>query len=169
MKDWRLFIKAGHAIFTLENTKTGGRFTYKVTRAKQYTDVWYVSVLNGPNNERDYLYIGSIRRTTFGLTPASRVTGNAKSFRVFEWLNRIANMGTDLPPNVKIWHANRCGRCGRALTVPESVEWGFGPECIITVMGAAPGNHIPLETAKQVRKLMRLQAQIEKEETDVDN
>jgi len=24
----------------------------------------------------------------------------------------------------------RCGRCGRVLTVPESVESGFGPECI---------------------------------------
>ena len=28
------------------------------------------------------------------------------------------------------WHEGRCGRCGRKLTVPESIEAGYGPECI---------------------------------------
>ena len=26
-------------------------------------------------------------------------------------------------------HEGRCGRCGRALTVPESIDTGFGPHC----------------------------------------
>jgi hypothetical protein len=30
---------------------------------------------------------------------------------------------------LEVWHEGRCGRCGRALTVPESVERGIGPEC----------------------------------------
>lgn len=31
---------------------------------------------------------------------------------------------------VEIWHEGKCGRCGRQLTVPESIESGFGPECV---------------------------------------
>ena len=33
-----------------------------------------------------------------------------------------------MPANVEINHEGRCGRCGRALTVPESVASGIGPE-----------------------------------------
>jgi hypothetical protein len=30
---------------------------------------------------------------------------------------------------LEVWHEGRCGRCGRRLTVPESIESGLGPEC----------------------------------------
>jgi hypothetical protein len=33
-------------------------------------------------------------------------------------------------PRCTVHHEGRCGRCGRTLTVPESIESGFGPECI---------------------------------------
>jgi len=29
-----------------------------------------------------------------------------------------------------VFHEGACGRCGRTLTVPESIASGFGPECI---------------------------------------
>jgi hypothetical protein len=35
----------------------------------------------------------------------------------------------ELPGGYKIHHEGRCGKCGRLLTVPESVETGIGPEC----------------------------------------
>jgi hypothetical protein len=31
-------------------------------------------------------------------------------------------------------HAGKCGRCGRKLTVPQSIETGIGPECA-SIMG----------------------------------
>jgi hypothetical protein len=30
---------------------------------------------------------------------------------------------------MELWHEGRCGKCGRALTVPESIESGLGPVC----------------------------------------
>ena len=30
---------------------------------------------------------------------------------------------------VQVWHEGRCGKCGRKLTVPESLTSGLGPEC----------------------------------------
>jgi hypothetical protein len=29
-----------------------------------------------------------------------------------------------------VWHEGSCARCGKKLTVPESIESGFGPECV---------------------------------------
>jgi hypothetical protein len=47
----------------------------------------------------------------------------------FAWFwDRLRN--GNLPEQVEVHHEGRCGRCGRALTVPESIESGFGPECI---------------------------------------
>lgn len=42
------------------------------------------------------------------------------------WFGKTA--GQDLP-ECEVWHEGRCGRCGRKLTVPESIETGIGPDC----------------------------------------
>jgi hypothetical protein len=36
----------------------------------------------------------------------------------------------ELHPQLIVHHENHCGRCGRTLTVPESVERGIGPDCL---------------------------------------
>jgi len=46
------FAKAGKALLTVENSRAGNRFTFKVS-----------SVLSGPDNESAYRYIGAFRRT----------------------------------------------------------------------------------------------------------
>lgn len=121
------FIKAGKAVFTVVNESTGNRFTFRVTRHKKRRDLYFVSVLSGADNVNDYTYMGSIFGDDFRLTRNSRVNSKAQSFIVFSWFLRNSK---NLPDVVKVYHENRCGRCGRALTVPESVRSGFGPECI---------------------------------------
>jgi hypothetical protein len=39
----------------------------------------------------------------------------------------------NLPNFIEIWHEGRCGKCGRTLTVPDSIANGLGPECIKTI------------------------------------
>jgi hypothetical protein len=121
------FVKAGKAVFTILNEKTGNRFTYRVKRHKENKSLYFVSVLSGSDNVSDYTYIGAIFGNKFRTTKGSRVKSTAPSFVAFAWfLRNIKN----LPEVIKVFHENRCGRCGRALTVPESVSNGFGPECI---------------------------------------
>lgn len=36
---------------------------------------------------------------------------------------------TTLPPKVHILHEGMCGKCGRPLTDPVSIEYGLGPIC----------------------------------------
>jgi len=125
------FIKAGKAIFTIMNTKTGNRFTYKVKKVDG-KKVWFVSVLNGPDNYSNYRYIGCIFGDDFRHTKSSKVSKDAVSFQAFAWTFKMLQQGT-LPDIVTVHHEGRCGRCGRRLTVPESIISGYGPECIKTV------------------------------------
>jgi hypothetical protein len=126
------FVLAGKSIFTVQNEKTGNRFTFRVKQSggPDGKQVWFVGVLNGPDNHSNYAYIGTIfgngQKLDFRHTKKSTVKPDAQSFKVFEWM--LKN-NLELPGFVKIHHEGFCGRCGRRLTVPESIELGLGPEC----------------------------------------
>jgi hypothetical protein len=129
------FIFAGNAYFTVRSTRTGTRFTFRVSKAKpkegrkRWTgNTFFVNVLNGPENTKDYLYVGMVRDLQFKLTKASRVREEAASFKAFRWVYQHISRGL-MPPETEVWHDGRCGRCGRKLTVPESVQNAIGPEC----------------------------------------
>jgi hypothetical protein len=119
------FALAGNARFTLRNTATGNRFTYRV-RVSDDGRLHFVSLLTGPDNESAFQYLGTIRNGEYRHGTRSRIGADAQSARAFTWawprLDR-------LPACIEVWHEGRCGRCGRALTVPESIAQGLGPEC----------------------------------------
>lgn len=131
------FIFAGKAIFTARGKSS--RFTYKVRmpirNGTRVENMRYVYVMTGPDNYGSYSYIGCLikragtwefrfKETKFNLNESS------VSVVAFKWImNRILH-GLHIPDNVEIWHEGHCGKCGRRLTVPESIERGFGPECI---------------------------------------
>ena len=80
------FILAGNAVFTVENTATGNRFTFKVRRPDD-DKPHFVSVLTGPDNEHDYAFLGTVftpERYHHGRR--SRIAQDAPSARAFEWL-----------------------------------------------------------------------------------
>ena len=133
------FILAGNAYFTVRSAKTGTRYTYRVNRAdctrcgKKDCQCWahptyFVALLTGPDNEGDYTYLGMLRENLFRLTWASKMDDGSRPVRAFRWVWGALSVGR-YPAQVEIWHEGRCGRCGRKLTVPESVERGIGPEC----------------------------------------
>lgn len=123
------FLFAGRARFTLESVRTGARFTYEVTPPRgtrpEQAPVWFVRVLTGPDNSNSYSYLGFIRDgALIHGGQRARVSRDAPSFRALDWFLR--HIGTT---EVAMWHEGRCGRCGRALTVPESIRTGIGPVC----------------------------------------
>jgi hypothetical protein len=132
--DARQFILAGNATVTLVSVKTGTRFTYSI-RVSEDGQVHFVALLNGPDNESDFKYLGLIRRDIFW--PGRKhpkpgdVGRDAPSMQAFDWAWRRLVKNQTLPPDlVEIWHEGRCGRCNRKLTVPSSIASGFGPECV---------------------------------------
>jgi hypothetical protein len=123
--DIKIFIYAGNATFTITNTKTGNRFTYKIRKAKD-NNIYFVSVLTGSDNTSSYSYIGFIKNGIFNSSKKSKITSNSTSFKVFSWF--IININK-IPAIIQVLHEGNCGRCGRKLTTPESIERGIGPEC----------------------------------------
>jgi hypothetical protein len=129
--DARAFMLAGNATITLVSSTTGTRFTYKI-RAADDGDVFFVSLLGGPDNETDYRYLGRIARGVFWagrkIPKPGDVGPEAPSSRAFKWA--WEKLTKDLmPATLEVWHEGRCGRCNRKLTVPSSIASGLGPEC----------------------------------------
>jgi hypothetical protein len=131
------FMTAGKATVTLKSKKTGTRFTFKLTAAED-GDVFFVGLLNGPDNESNYSYVGRIARGVFWqgrkVPRPGDIGRDAPSSRAFDWAWRALMKGS-LPESLEIWHEGQCGRCNRKLTVPESIASGFGPECINKIFG----------------------------------
>lgn len=128
------FVFAGNAIFTMANRVNGNRVTFKVTTPKgeKRDSIFFVNVLNGPDNADDYMYVGIVdgKKSRFNLTKKSRVGADSLSFKGFSWLMDKMLRGGHIPEAMEVLHSGRCGRCGRLLTTPESIKAGFGPECI---------------------------------------
>jgi hypothetical protein len=129
------FALAGNARLTLVSQKTGTRFTFRikaknVRKDEAATPPWFVSLLSGRENDTDYTFLGTIfdDRTTYRHGRKSTVSPEAPSAKGFAWAWSFIARG-ELPPGCEVWHEGRCGRCGRALTVPESIAMGLGPEC----------------------------------------
>jgi hypothetical protein len=123
------FALAGNAVFTLQSLKTGTRFTFRVRIAEDNSTMSFVSVLIGPDNCQDYRYLGFIRRGVFFHGgPKAKISAEAPSVKAFRWFWEHTANGKPTP-QLEVSHAGRCGKCGRQLTVPESIASGFGPEC----------------------------------------
>ena len=129
------FALAGKAVFTIVSKATGARFTYRVKLApprycwKNKDPVHFVSVLTGADNMSSYTYLGTIRGSAFAHGKKSRIGEDAPSAKAFAWFWRHLMTG-DALASLNVHHEGKCGRCGRALTVPSSIASGFGPECI---------------------------------------
>lgn len=149
---------AGNATVTLVSRATGARFTYKVRMAPR-GGTWFVKVLAGPSNESDFRYIGFIRDGRF-IHGAGKcfATKDAPSVIAFGWFARsilFPRQGrSPKTDQLEVWHEGACGRCGRKLTVPESIQTGLGPECA-NKSGARPVPASPPKSRASLRELAR--------------
>jgi hypothetical protein len=140
------FLYAGNATVTLLNTVTGVRFTFNVVAPRDKVTgeyqtgagLYWVKLLNGPENVADYTYMGTVVPakiepkvvgTGLRATKGSKVAADAPSFKAADWMLRLLASGMPMPAGLEVWHEGKCGKCGRRLTVPESVAAGIGPVC----------------------------------------
>ena len=123
------FILAGRARLTIVSARTGARFTYRVVQPTE-TSPHFVKVLTGSDNETAYTFLGTIfeGKTYRHSSRKSPISPEAPSALAWGWLWEML-MNGKLPASCEVWHEGRCGKCGRALTVPESIESGIGPVC----------------------------------------
>jgi hypothetical protein len=119
------FMFASKAHVTFLNTKTGNRFTYKIKAVKN-SNLFFVSVLTSPDV---WSYLGTIVDGNYKVGKKSNISTDAQSNKVFSYVLKNLKSNT-LPDFIEVWHEGFCGKCGRRLTVPQSILNGLGPECI---------------------------------------
>ncbi len=127
---------AGRAVVTIKSITTGTRFTLRIKRDPDKKPLWFVSLLTGPENDSDYQYMGIITPKGSGYTPGVttyfnfRVTAKSRIGVTAPSMLAASFLATHFEdPRMEVWHEGRCGRCGRTLTVPESIASGIGPTC----------------------------------------
>ncbi len=130
----REFMMAGKAKVTFRSAQTDNRFTFQVSvpqgKRGDATAPHFVKVLMGSNNDGDYTFLGTVFADgNYKHGGKSPISAGAPSERVFQWVWKYVSQGV-MPKDLEVFHEGCCGRCGRTLTVPESIESGFGPECI---------------------------------------
>ena len=128
-QETQAYILSGHGTITIRSKKTGARFTYKMGQSDN-GQVTFIKLLNGKDNEEDFCYLGHIftDSNNFCHGRKSRITEEASGAKAFNFTWNMLTSGQMLD-GIEIWHEGRCGKCGRKLTVPESIERGIGPHC----------------------------------------
>ena len=157
------FIKAGKAIFTVANLNKETHFTFKITKKviddinDDKKDIYFTSVLNGPDNWSNYQYVGIYNpdQNKVFLTKKSPYNLASVEYKVLTWALNIIESQKPLPAGYAIKHSGKCGRCGRLLTTPESIENGIGPECIKRVDGGANKYKKKIKKIKMINKIIK--------------
>lgn len=121
------FITGNKAVFTILNTTTEKRFTFKIKKHKE-KDLHFVYLMTGCDNNKHYSFFGTIfNKNVFKVSSKSKVpVSKSQGIAAFDWLFKNYNR---FPSNIQFWHEGSCCQCGRRLTVPTSIASGIGPEC----------------------------------------
>jgi hypothetical protein len=137
------FVLAGKSIFTIElneefSKKYQPHYTFKISL--KFNDdgsavgPYFVSALTGPDNWANYSYVGVLDDKTGKVRTTAKSKWKEDTFPM-KLLNRVLNRiwyndtAAIIESGFNVHHEGKCGRCGRLLTVPSSIESGIGPEC----------------------------------------
>lgn len=122
------FILAGRAKFSLKSLKTGEHYTFWITNESPGDhDYYFVKTGTGVLLGRLGFFNGgalSFRHAIGELKLTPNEYNLSEQAIAFGWF--IRHMDS---PQVEFYHAGRCGKCGRTLTDPVSIDRGIGPEC----------------------------------------
>ena len=125
-------ILINNAIFTLKSLKLNQYYTYKIEQDPKNKNRFLAKVLYGQDNKSDYRYIGLFYRDTLSLRTCTvaHLPHTAPQFIMLQYFLRILALQVPWPNTCVYYPARKCRKCGKLLTVPESIKLGIGPECL---------------------------------------
>jgi len=167
------FFTAGNCTFTVKvpaefasKHNCNLHYTYKIEQSepsdKFSNPAHFVKLLNGPDNTKDFAYLGMLNPTTGEVRLTLKSCAGDTSWAVRIVRRVLAQMfeGQGIAGITchgwEVDHMGKCGRCGRPLTVPESIECGIGPDC-------AEQMGIPYPTRSKAKKPRKVVAPVERD------
>ena len=122
----RDYTLAGNATMTLASAASGREFTFRVRPWDRGGHVVKL-IVDGSRPE----YVGLIDGRGFRLTGASGFTSESLAVKAFSFYWRSVTSGReDIPSGLTVHHEGKCGACGRALKISDSVDLGMGSTCL---------------------------------------
>ena len=148
-------LEAGRLVVTLKSLVSGEHMTLKL-RARtidggkwhgsdlEHAKVLFIEVPSNSWDRKDKV----AKVTRRGGFQADSHADPARVWAAKQVLAYVA--GGSLHPKLELKEEDRCGRCGRALTDPVSIERGIGPECY----GKITGSHHQVKNDVPVQEVL---------------
>lgn len=134
---FRNFIFAGHSIFTLENSETGNYITFRIRQIKKNNQLvpnqFAIQCKSLNDGDYGYQFLGFLNLDRKYFKRWGNANPSYIGYKTLYWLlNNLENL--EKFTKLKIYHEGVCCKCGRTLTVPESIDNGIGPECMERIL-----------------------------------
>lgn len=132
---------AGRAVLTFRNNDKDTHMTVKVKQATDKNDrkiklpIFFVSVSLLGDRQTGYVFAGTIFKDQMICKLHRDVPSESQLGKVMLFImNALENPQLLRDKKVSLLHEGRCCRCSLPLTHPESINTGFGPDCLQTVL-----------------------------------
>ena len=121
------------AVMTLHNEATDCWITLRFRRPMDSSGQPFSAVmvdLLGAGHLGDYGFIGSFKQGQLIISTKFKGSKDSavKARKAIQWVLYRIHQGKDLA-TVRVLHEGVCGRCGKTLTRPDSIDNGLGPDC----------------------------------------
>lgn len=134
------FFFAGKATLTFLNREKGTHMTVKIKQIKDRKDrktllpIFYVFVSIVGDQEYGFRFAGTIFKETMTYKLGRDVKEGDQLEKIMKFFMRALSNPDPLKTRVSLLHEGSCCRCSRKLTHPESIDTGFGPECLEIIL-----------------------------------
>ena len=121
--EFQTYAKGCHGSITARSIATGNHYTFKFRQSRS-AGLLALVLTDGDQ----WLNLGFIdfQKRTVRLGKYTEFSSSSTCYRALTWLVKLAEFH---PAVVEVQHDGRCGRCGRPLTHPDSIQSGIGPIC----------------------------------------
>lgn len=82
------------------------------------------------SKNQEFRFNGACRK--YGVSRKWAEVDSDMAWKVLPWVWNRALRGS-IPESVEVWHEGACVKCAKRLTVPASIELGYGPDCAKTL------------------------------------
>lgn len=124
-----------NGIFTLRNKSTGEYRTFRIRTQKEDSNFApskrIIGLLTGCDNTNDYKGFGFVEDDQIVVWQRFRGQSKKSHFEMFAVMlwGAVNDPTSKWAINYELMVEEKCRRCNRTLSTPESIERGIGPEC----------------------------------------